>query len=164
MKNLRFILIAAFSLMLTATSCKKEKAPEPTPAAAAPVVTYSTFNVDLACVDITTSFFPGTFSGATLKAYSRCGTTILDSIVGIPLSTDGAAQDPCAWTTLATVSKSFKTQDGSTNYIDVYEGSLLLATAHIVTSPANKIYIDYRDPTISCYNYLGCPTLLVASK
>lgn len=163
MKKLSFILTVAFSLVLTATSCKKESV-EPTPAPAAPVVTYSNFNVTLACVDITNASFPGTFSTAPLKAISRCGTTVLDSVVGIPLTSDPTAQDPCAWSTLPTISKSFRIQDGSTNYIDVYEGSTLLATAHIQTSPSPKIYIDYRDPTISCYNYLGCPTLLVASK
>jgi hypothetical protein len=165
MKNLRFVLIAAFSLMLTATSCKKETV-EPTPAAApvAPVVTYGSFSVTVGCIDNTSAGWPATYSGAVRKVYSRCGSTILDSLIGIPLTYDAAGADPCAMTSLATLSKSFKTQDGSTNYIDVYEGNTLLVTAELITSPTTKISVTYREPSTQCYNIPGCPTLCAPIK
>jgi hypothetical protein len=84
-------------------------------------------------------------------------------LVGIPLTYDAVGADPCTMT-LSTLSKSFKTQDGSTNYIDVYEGSTLLVTAELITSPTAKIHVTYREPSTQCYNIAACPTLCAPIK
>jgi hypothetical protein len=164
MKSIKFILIAIFSLSFLVTSCKKEKTPEPTPTAqTSPSVTYSTFTVSVALIDNTNSGYPGTYSTNVKKAYVRSGSTILDSIVGINVTSDATGADPCGMATLDTITRSVKIQNDATNYIDIYDGTTLQATAEVVRSPA-KINVTATDPSVSCYNIPGCPLLFVPVK
>lgn len=151
MKNLRFVLIAAFSLMLTATSCKKETV-EPTPAAApvAPVVTYGTFSADIALVDMTaTSFGCPNSWGSVRTAYVVCNGVKIDSLTGLNVYTDSGLSSP-SLSTLAGVanSKNFKVQDGSDNYLEIYSDGVKVASCTIERTNNKLIGI----------NLGGCPS------
>jgi hypothetical protein len=167
MKNLRFILIAAFSLMLTATSCKKEKQPEPSPAA--PVaVTYSNISFDIALVDkggslysTWTTVFTGPFN-----AYIVCNNIKIDSLtnLNVTVTTSGFMDCPISsYTALNT--KSFKIQDGANNYIEVYTGTFLMGRSLIKRSP-EELYscsgTTYPlEPTNNNVTLGGCSHLMV---
>jgi hypothetical protein len=151
MKNLRFVLIAAFSLLLTATSCQKEKTPEPTPTAVttAPVVTYGTFSADIALVDMTSTAFgcPNSW-GSVRTAYVVCNGVKIDSLTGLNVHVDSGASSPSLSTLISVAnSKSFKVQDGSDNYLEIYSDGVKVASCTI----------DRTNNKLNGINLGGCP-------
>lgn len=128
-----------------------------------PAVTYTTIATELAFMDNTS--IAGSFStNGVKKAIVRCGTTVLDSLVGIPYSADPPMGQHCNISTSNRAYKSFKIQVGSTNHIDLYDGTTLIATLSI--NPANQLPFSnvYLASGVSCPHQASCKNLLAPTR
>jgi len=126
MKNLKFVLIAAFALSVMTTSCKKEKQPEPTPAATTALTT-SSISLSLSIVEITDQ--APMFASPNFKILDASGN--VDSTGTLPVNASAVSSayptgDYCSIPSLTSITFSRVISNTDFYRVEVYSGTTLI--------------------------------------